>query len=89
MLLLDRLYAEYEKEIGEERKQHKSRDIAALESLRGFAVPIMESLAELPDSALWGEWLNALEDLATRSLAWPRTVHESLDELAPLPHSGR
>jgi len=83
-VLLDRLYAEYEKETREERKQHKARDIAALESLRGFAVPIIEQLAALPERALWGKWLGALEDLATHSLAWPRTVHESLDALAPL-----
>ncbi len=83
-VLLDRLYTEYEKEAREDRKQHKARDIAALESLRGFAVPVIERLAALPERALWGEWLGALEDLATHSLAWPRTVHESLDELAPL-----
>jgi RecB family exonuclease len=83
-VLLDRLYAEYQKETREERKQHKARDIAALESLRGFAVPLIERLAALPERALWGEWLGPLEDLATHSLAWPRTVHESLDELAPL-----
>jgi CRISPR/Cas system-associated exonuclease Cas4 (RecB family) len=83
-VLLDRLYAEYEKETPEERKEHKARDIAATESLRGFAVPLIERLAALPERALWGEWLGPLEDLATHSLAWPRTVHEALDELAPL-----
>jgi RecB family exonuclease len=83
-VLLDRLYAEYEKETREERKPHKARDIAALERLRGFAVPLIERLAALPERALWGEWLVALEDLATHSLAWPRTLREWLDELAPL-----
>ncbi len=82
--LLDRLYADYEKEAREERKASGARDIAALESLRGFAVPLIERLAALPDRASWGEWLSALEDLATRSLNWPRSIFESLDELAPL-----
>lgn len=86
--LLDRLYAEYEKETQEERKRCKARDIAALESLRGFAVPLIERLAALPERALWGEWLAALEDLATHSLAFPRSVHDSLDELAPLAELG-
>jgi RecB family exonuclease len=82
--LLGRLYTDYEKETSNERKQYKARGIAALESLRGFAVPLVERLAALPERALWGEWLNVLEDLATRSLNWPRTIHEALDELAPL-----
>ena len=82
--LLDHLYADYDRETREERKQYKASDIAALESLRGFAVPLMERLAALPERALWGEWLSALEDLSTHSLNWPRTINDSLDELAPL-----
>jgi RecB family exonuclease len=83
-ILLDRLHDEYADETREERKQHKARDIAALESLRDFAMPLIELLAAMPERATWGEWLGALEDLATLGLAWPRTVQESLDELAPL-----
>lgn len=86
--LLDHLYADYEKEAREERKQHQARDIAALESLRGFSVPIIERLAALPERAYWGEWLSALEDLTTRSLNWPRTISDLLDELAPLADLG-
>ncbi len=77
---LERLYADYEKEPAE----HTARDIGAMESLRAFAVPLIDRLAALPERAMWDEWPALLEDLATHSLNWPRSIHEAMDELAPL-----
>jgi RecB family exonuclease len=82
--LSDRLCDEYEKEPSE----RLALDIGALESLRGFAVPLIARLTELPEQAAWGGWLNLLEDLATHALNEPRTIHEALDELAPLADLG-
>ncbi len=60
------------------------RRIEDLGHLRDFALPLLEALAELPRSAPWGAWLEALATLAARSLRRPDRVRELLAELAPL-----
>ena len=55
-----------------------------LEHLKRFALPVIELLAELPKSAPWGSWLDALEKLAMRSLAHPDGVLSMLKELRPM-----
>lgn len=85
---LDRIYSDYEKHVETDRRQRMANEIAALEGLREFAVPLIEQLAALPVSSNWGEWLRALEDLAIAGLNWPRTVVDALEELAPLADLG-
>src|SRR5215470_2750131 len=50
------------------------RDLANLEHLRRFAVPVIERLTALPREGLWGEWLAALETLAPMVLRQPERV---------------
>jgi hypothetical protein len=56
----------------------------ALESLVDFSLPIIRSLAALPDRADWEIWLDALGELALHTLDRPAPVHAILDELQPL-----
>ncbi|MGH7897499.1 MAG: PD-(D/E)XK nuclease family protein [Candidatus Binatia bacterium] len=60
------------------------RRLADLDSLRGYALPVLEELAALPARAPWGEWLDRLSALATRVLRRPERVLASLAELAPM-----
>ena len=53
------------------------RDLGALAALRNYALPLVEELAALPASALWGEWLDVLTALATRALRHPEHVLSS------------
>jgi len=55
-----------------------------LEHLRGFALPLIERLSELPPSASWSVWLGHLRDLAAAALRRPQGVLGVLAELAPL-----
>ncbi len=57
---------------------------AQLVRLRGFALPVIERLAALPQRALWGEWLAHLRALAPAVLRVPHHVLEVLAELAPM-----
>ena len=77
-------YREYQKEPTE----RTANDIGGLEELRGFAVPLMEKLAALPQRATWGEWIARFEELAVQVLEWPQTLHEALDELRPIADLG-
>jgi ATP-dependent helicase/nuclease subunit B len=60
------------------------RDLGQLEALRAFALPILDDLAALPARAMWGEWLDRLSALATRTLRRPDRVLSVLAELAPM-----
>ncbi|HMJ15203.1 MAG TPA: PD-(D/E)XK nuclease family protein [Polyangiaceae bacterium] len=68
----------------EPRAARLQRDLAQLESLHAFALPLIDDLAALPSEARWGTWLDALSALATRALASPNSVLEALAELNPL-----
>lgn len=59
-----------------------------LEHLKRFGLPVIELLAELPRSATWGTWLDALDRLAMRSLAHPDGVLSMLKELRPMASVG-
>ncbi len=61
-----------------------AEDRARLASLRGFALPLVDALAALPERATWGEWLDALSALATRALSYADRVLAVLAELAPM-----
>ena len=60
------------------------RDLANLEHLRRFALPVIERLAALPARASWGEWIEALERLAPMVLRRPERVLGVLAELRAL-----
>jgi CRISPR/Cas system-associated exonuclease Cas4 (RecB family) len=65
------------------------RDIAELDALRGFALPVIQTMAEWPRSGWrWGEWLTALGGLAPRALRRPARVQRVLQEMAPLSSIG-
>ena len=60
------------------------RDLANLEHLERFALPIIERLAALPAQATWGEWIAHLETLAPMTLRRPERVLGVLAELRAL-----
>ncbi len=60
------------------------RDLAQLDELCRFALPVIRDLSQLPESALWGEWLDRLEALAPRVLRHPERVLALLTELRPM-----
>jgi hypothetical protein len=64
------------------------RDRRALEGLRAYALPLLQDLAALPRSAGWGDWLEKLRALATRSLRDPDRVLAVLAELVPMSDVG-
>ncbi len=75
---------------GEEplRVSHRQRRLDHLGHLERFALPVIEALAELPESAPWGEWLAALEKLAGLVLKRPEKVLTMLAELRPMDRVG-
>ena len=56
--------------------------------LKRFALPLIDDLAALPESATWGRWLEALAHLASRALRQPERVIEVLSELHPMERVG-
>ena len=60
------------------------RQCEQLRELESFALPVIEQLAALPASAVWGEWLQRLERLARRTLRTPEVVLSVLAELEPM-----
>jgi CRISPR/Cas system-associated exonuclease Cas4 (RecB family) len=60
------------------------RDLRNLSHLRGFALPIVDTLADWPDRARWSEWLDAFDALAMRSLRQPGRVRQVLADLRPM-----
>ena len=68
----------------EGRRGYLERQTARLGTLRSFALPLVEFLEGLPESADWGVWLDRLGRLATMALRRPHSVLEVLAELRPL-----
>ncbi len=64
------------------------RDLRNLQHLRQFALPIIGELAEWPERAVWGEWLDRFASLATRALARPTRVLQTLADLRPMASVG-
>lgn len=60
------------------------RDLRNLRHLRSFALPVIDALASLPESGVWGDWLPALERLAPMVLRRPGRVLGVLAELHPM-----
>jgi ATP-dependent helicase/nuclease subunit B len=77
-----------EVEVDDPRGAGIERDLAQLDALRAFALPILEDLEALPREASWGVWLDRLAALATRTLRWPERVLAVLAELMPMAEVG-
>lgn len=74
----------YEKKDEAALAESSRRELAALESLRRFALPLVDDLAALPTRATWGEWIDKLGALASRALRRPDRVLAVLAELEPM-----
>jgi hypothetical protein len=89
---LDGLAADYGYRIAElERDEPESariarfkRDLRNLSHLREFALPIIDTLADWPERATWGEWLDRFSTLAQRALRYPTRVSRLLADLRPM-----
>jgi len=66
------------------RAARLDRDLADLANLRTLALPLIDRLAALPDSASWGVWLEHLRELARHALRAPDPVLGTLAELDPM-----
>jgi len=66
----------------------RRRDLADLDALRAFALPLVAELDALPRAARWGEWQQRLAALASRALRRPERVLAVLSELAPMAEVG-
>jgi ATP-dependent helicase/nuclease subunit B len=60
------------------------RTLDDLAAFAGYALPVMDELGSLPAEAHWGEWLDRLGALASRTLKHPDRVLAILSELAPM-----
>jgi hypothetical protein len=61
-----------------------ARTLDDLAVFRAYALPLIDLLDSLPQSANWGEWLDQLSALATRALKYPDRVLSVLAELSPM-----
>ncbi len=76
--------AVYERDGDAARASGVERDVLATQSLTRFALPLIAELASLPVEGTWGEWIAALEALATRALRKPERALALLQTLAPM-----
>src|SRR5205085_1246025 len=60
------------------------RDLKNLDHLREFALPIIDQLADWPERAVWGDWLDRFAALAVRGLRRPARVLRTLADLRPM-----
>jgi superfamily I DNA/RNA helicase len=60
------------------------RKLRNLRHLGAFALPVIEALAALPESATWGDWIAGLEQLAPKVLRQPERVLAVLADLRPM-----
>ena len=80
----EELYLRYQQEEDEEIKNVLRRRIASVENLADVALPIIERLDALPESATWGDWIKALVALAEFTLRDPDRVVDLLEEFEPM-----
>ena len=73
---------------GDPRREHIERELGRLETLAGFALPLIEILDSWPSRALWKDWLELLTALAGRALDDPEPVVSVLTELRPMGEVG-
>src|SRR5256712_8526736 len=60
------------------------QDLARLDNLQQFALPLVRFLNQLPVTATWKEWLDRLEQLAAIAIRQPEMVLSVLAELRPM-----
>jgi len=70
------------------RREHLARRLGQLRQLEGFALPLIETLAALPASAHWKDWIAELSKLARVALRRPEPVLAVLAEFAPMGEVG-
>jgi ATP-dependent helicase/nuclease subunit B len=70
------------------RRPHIERRVEQINRLEHFALPLIDALDSLPRAAKWGEWLEALAELARKSLRRPESVLAVLSELQPMSEVG-
>jgi CRISPR/Cas system-associated exonuclease Cas4 (RecB family) len=70
------------------RREYIERQIEQLRELEKFALPLIEILDALPESAMWGEWIGHLSKLARASLRKPEGVLSVLAEFEPMSDIG-
>jgi RecB family exonuclease len=78
-------------ELGREeegRRDHLLREIARLQNLERFALPLVDMLGSLPRQAAWGEWIERLRALAAAALRHPESVLSVLAELQAMAEVG-
>ena len=75
-------------DLDETHGEHLRRQIDGLANLERFALPIIDMLAALPQTARWGEWLAALRRLAAATLRRPERVLGVLAGLEPMERVG-
>jgi RecB family exonuclease len=80
--------AELRRTSGTTEVEHVERQIDRLQNLERFSLPLIDMLAALPRSAVWGEWLTRLRELANASLRNPESVLSVLSELQPMAEVG-
>jgi ATP-dependent helicase/nuclease subunit B len=71
-------------EADEPERENLVRALDDLAAFKGYALPLIDVLADLPSGANWGEWLDLLGALATQALKKPDRVLALLAELAPM-----
>ena len=89
---LDGLASEFHARLLEARRNDEhvhrvaaiERDLAHLQHLRDFALPLVEEMAAWPASAAWGDWLATLDRLVPRVLRTPAYVLRVLADLRPM-----
>ena len=64
------------------------KQLRDLESLRAYALPLLDRLVALPDGANWDEWLAHLRELALNALRYPEGVLATLADLEPMGRVG-
>src|SRR5262249_44514237 len=64
------------------------RDLRNLAHLKAFALPVIDELADWPDQALWGEWLDRFSGVAARCLYRPERVLQTLAAFRPMSEVG-
>jgi ATP-dependent helicase/nuclease subunit B len=68
----------------ESYRDTNERNLGDLAQLTAFALPLLDDLASLPESASWGVWIERLTALATRALRAPERVLSVLAALNPM-----
>ena len=95
---LDGLAADYRLRIAELMRDEpesariralRARSRATWRTCASFALPIVDALAEWPEQATWGDWIDALLDAgATAALRRPDRVLQTLADLRPMSDVG-